>query len=208
MSNKEIKKKYLLKIEQIIKHNQLYFNKSKPTISDKEYDKLKNEIVELEKKFPFLVSNASPSKIVGFKPSKNFKKAKHRTKMLSLSNVFDKKDLENFEKKILNFLDKDKNFELEYSVEPKNDGISASLTYKNRIFISGLPRGDGQEGELITENLRTINDIPKEILSKDFPEEIDIRGEVFIKNSDFNNIFYDLIVLNIKLIISLEPYQK
>ena len=187
MSDREIKKKYLLKIKEITRHNQLYFNKSKPIISDKDYDKLKKEVIELEKKFTFLKSNASPLKIIGFKPSKNFIKAKHRTKMLSLSNTFNKDDLENFEKKILNFLNKDKNFKLEYSVEPKIDGISASLTYKNGIFVSGLSRGDGQQGELITENLKTITDIPKKIISKNFPNDIDIRGEVYIQNKPICN---------------------
>ncbi len=188
MNEKKIKKKYLLKIKEITKHNQLYFNKSKPIISDKDYDKLKQEIVELEKNFTFLKSGTSPSKIIGFKPSKNFVKAKHRTKMLSLSNTFNKDDLENFQKKILNFLNKDRNFKLEYSVEPKIDGISASLTYKNGIFVSGLSRGDGQEGELITENLKTINDIPKKIISRNFPNDIDIRGEVYIQNKDFDKL--------------------
>ena len=108
--------------------------------------------------------------------------------MLSLANAFDEKDLLNFEKKILNFLSQNENFEISYSAEPKIDGISASLKYKNGKFLVGLSRGDGKEGEDITANLATIKDIPKKILSKDFPEEIDIRGEVFIKNSDFKNI--------------------
>ena len=105
--------------------------------------------------------------------------------MLSLSNAFSEEDLNNFEKKILKFLSKQNNFKIYYSAEPKIDGISASLTYKKGNFIRGLSRGDGKEGEDITINLKTIKDIPKKILSKDFPEEIDIRGEVFIQNSDF-----------------------
>jgi DNA ligase (NAD+) len=108
--------------------------------------------------------------------------------MLSLSNAFDKDDLINFEKRILNFLSKDKNFNLFYSAEPKIDGISASLIYKNGKFKIGLSRGDGKEGEDITANLATIEDIPKIIHANDFPEEIDIRGEVFIQNSDFKNL--------------------
>ena len=108
--------------------------------------------------------------------------------MLSLSNAFDKDDLINFEKRILNFLSKDKNFNLSYSTEPKIDGISASLIYKNGKFKIGLSRGDGKEGEDITANLATIEDIPKIIHANDFPEEIDIRGEVFIQNSDFKNL--------------------
>ena len=108
--------------------------------------------------------------------------------MLSLSNVFTKEDLENFEKKIINYLDLEKHSKIEYSVEPKIDGISASLTYKNGKLVTGVSRGDGEEGELITENLKTIKDIPETISSKDFPDDIDIRGEVFILNSDFDKI--------------------
>ena len=98
------------------------------------------------------------------------------------------KDLINFEKRITNYLDEKESFEIQYSAEPKIDGISASLIYVNRKFVSGLSRGDGKEGEDITENLKTIYDIPDQIKSKDFPEEIDIRGEVFIQNSDFKKL--------------------
>ena len=108
--------------------------------------------------------------------------------MLSLNNAFDKDDLINFEKKILNFLNEKPNFILEYSAEPKIDGISASLIFKRGKFICGLSRGDGKEGEDITENLKTIKDIPKNIDSKNFPEDIDIRGEVFIQNNDFEKM--------------------
>ena len=108
--------------------------------------------------------------------------------MLSLANAFDEEDLINFEKKIFNFLGKKDNSQVEYSVEPKIDGISASLNYRDGKFFSGLSRGDGKEGEDITANLKTINDIPKLISNKDFPKDIDIRGEVFIQNIDFQKI--------------------
>ncbi len=108
--------------------------------------------------------------------------------MLSLANAFSQDDLKNYEKKILNYLNKKNDYSIEYSAEPKIDGISASLTYKNGKFVTGLSRGDGKEGEDITENLRTIKDIPKKILKKDFPTDIDIRGEVFIQNKDFLKI--------------------
>ena len=108
--------------------------------------------------------------------------------MLSLANAFDEKDLLNFEKKILNYLDKKDNFQIEYSAEPKIDGISASLSYKHGKLMIGLSRGDGKEGEDITSNLKTISDIPKVVLNEDFPREIDIRGEVFIRNSDFEKL--------------------
>ncbi len=188
MNKKQINKKYLSKVKLINKLNKFYYDKSKPIVSDKEYDDIKKEILILEKKYKFLNSQNSPSKIVGHKPSKNFKKDLHRVPMLSLANAFTEEDLINFEKKILNFLSKDKNYKIFYSAEPKIDGISASLTYKSGEFVKGLSRGDGKEGEDITANLLTLTDIPKKIQSKDFPEEIDIRGEVFIQNSDFEKL--------------------
>jgi len=177
---------YLNKIKDYQRHNKLYYEKSAPIVSDKEYDELKREILDLEKKNPNLKSNKSPSNSVGFKPSKNFEKFKHKVQMLSLSNAFDKDDLINFEKKIINFLNEKIPFE--YSVEPKIDGISASLTYLNGQLTYGVSRGDGSEGELITNNLKTIKDIPHKIHKKNIPEEIEIRGEVFIEKNDFEKI--------------------
>ena len=188
MNKKEIQKKYDKKIKLIDNYNKFYYSKNSPLVSDKEYDDIKNDILYLEKKYKFLNSEKSPSKIVGYKPSKNFKKIPHRIPMLSLANAFGREDLVNFEKKILNFLSKNIDFQLYYSAEPKIDGISASLIYKNGDFKTGLSRGNGREGEDITANLATIKDIPKKILSNDFPEEIDIRGEVFIQNSDFDKL--------------------
>ena len=184
MKEIEIKKYYKKKIKELKIHNKSYFQDSSPKISDKQYDDIKKEILNLEKNYNFLKSNFSPSKSLGFTPSKNFIKSRHRVKMLSLSNAFDKEDLLNFEKKIFNFLNK--RIDVEYSVEPKIDGISASLTYKNGILVMGTSRGDGTTGEVITENLKTIKDIPQKITNKDFPKDIDIRGEVFIEKDDFN----------------------
>ena len=188
MNDAKIKNDYLKKIKKINEFNESYYDKNRPLIPDNEYDLLKKEITDLEKKYKFLSHKDSPSKIVGFKPSKNFKKIQHKVPMLSLSNAFSETDLINFEKKIFNFLDKKGDFKIQYSAEPKIDGISASLVYKNGKFVTGLSRGDGKEGEDITENLKTIKDIPITIISKDFPDEIDIRGEVFIKNSDFKKL--------------------
>ena len=184
---KKITQFYLNKIKELTKYNKYYFDENLSIIDDKKYDELKKEILSLEKKYLFLNNKNSPSKSIGFRPSKNFVKAKHRVRMLSLSNSFDKKDLENFEKKIFNFLNLDKK-EIEYSVEPKIDGISASITYKKGQMESGVSRGDGFQGELISENLKTIKDIPKKIGAKDFPKDIDIRGEIFIENKDFEKI--------------------
>ena len=178
--------KYDLKIKELTKHNKLYYDKSSPSISDSQYDKLKKEIIELENKFPYLKNKNSPSKNIGFIPSKNFEKFEHKTPMMSLSNAFDQEDLKNFEKKIFNYLNE--RIKFNYSVEPKIDGISASLTYINKKLKYGVSRGDGRTGEIITENLKTIKDIPLEVKHKDFPNEIEIRGEVFIKKKDFINI--------------------
>ncbi len=184
--NKEVEKIYKRKIKEFQKHNKLYYDKSAPAISDREFDELKADIINLEKKYSFLRSTKSPSDSVGFKPSKNFEKFKHKVRMLSLSNAFDREDLINFEKKILNYLNE--KISLEYSVEPKIDGISASLTYLNGNLTYGVSRGDGSEGELITNNLKTIKDIPHKILKKNIPKEIEIRGEVFIEKKDFEKL--------------------
>ena len=188
MTEKELKIIYQKKIKLLTDYNKFYYNNDNPKVTDKEYDQLKQEILSLENKYKFLKSNQSPSVVIGYKPSKNFKKAKHRVPMLSLANAFNEDDLQNFEKRILNFISEKDDFKISYSAEPKIDGISASLTYKNGNLIKGLSRGDGKEGEDITANLETIVDIPKKILKKDFPDEIDIRGEVFIQNSKFKNL--------------------
>tara|TARA_B110001452_G_scaffold191339_1_gene161479 strand:+ start:347 stop:2377 length:2031 start_codon:yes stop_codon:yes gene_type:complete len=188
MKKKDIEDIYLKKINLIEKYNKYYYDQSNPKVSDQEFDNLKKDIINLEKKYNFLKNKKSPNNSVGFKPSKNFTKIKHKVPMLSLANAFDEKDLNNFEKKILNFLSLDNSSGIEFSAEPKIDGISASLTYINGKFVKGLSRGDGKEGEDITENLKTIKDIPILITKKNFPEQIDIRGEVFIENNDFKKI--------------------
>ena len=188
MSSVLSKKNYLNKIKLIKKYNKLYYDKSNPIVSDHEYDELKKEIIDIEKKYPNFINKDSPTLNIGYKPSKNFKKVRHKIPMLSLSNAFNKNDLINFQKKIFNFLSLKEDVEVEYSTEPKIDGISASLTYINRKLAIGLSRGDGIEGEDITNNLKTIKDIPKQIKNKDFPTDIDVRGEVFISKIDFKKM--------------------
>ena len=188
MNNTLVQKDYLRKIKKLYKLNKAYYEENSPVISDQEYDSLKKQIIDIENNYKFLKSENSPSISVGFKPSKNFLKVKHQVPMLSLGNAFNKEDLKNFEKKIFNFLSLKETNIIDYSVEPKIDGISASLIYINGKFTKGLSRGDGTEGEDITQNLKTISDIPQEISAKNFPNEIDIRGEVFIENNDFKKI--------------------
>ena len=188
MNKTLIKKSYLEKINKLKKYNLAYYEKDSPIISDQQYDSLKKKIIDLEIEYKFLNNRESPTQSVGFKPSKNFQKIKHKVPMLSLGNAFNEEDLKNFEKKIINFLNLEDTSIIEYSAEPKIDGISASLIYINGKFVKGLSRGDGSEGEDITQNLKTIKDIPTQITKIDFPEEIDIRGEVFIENRDFQKI--------------------
>ena len=188
MDKKNIENIYKKKIDLFKKYNKFYYEKNNPLIPDHIYDEFKRELAVFESKYEFLNTKESINKIIGYKPSKNFKKVSHRVAMLSLANAFDEEDLFNFEKKIINFLDYKKEDKITYTAEPKIDGISASLTYKNGVLTKGLSRGDGKDGEDITENLKTISDIPHLVNSKDFPSDIDVRGEVFIQNSHFQNI--------------------
>ena len=183
----EILNLYKKKINLLKKHNNLYFNKDNPEISDAIYDDLKKEINDLEKKNKFLQKLELNKKSVGSPPSNKFKKIKHLKPMLSLSNAFDKEDMKDFLSKINNFLNsKDMNIEL--SSEPKIDGISATLIYENSVLTKGLSRGDGVIGEDILENLKTIKEIPKIIKGKNIPSTLEIRGEIYIGKKDFSII--------------------
>ena len=189
MSSNEdsIIKNYLNKVKLIEKYNKFYYDKDAPIITDHEYDKLKKEILELEIKYLYLKKYGSITKKVGFKPSSKFNKVKHAKQMLSLANAFDNKDIVDFEKKINNYLN-NKNLNFTFSTEPKIDGISASLTYKDGTLIQGLSRGDGETGEDILENLKTIKQIPHSIKAKNIPNFFEVRGEVYIGKKDFEKI--------------------
>ncbi len=188
MERKEIEKAYINKIKELRKHDEAYFAHDKPIISDKDYDAIKEKILELEKKYSFLKHKNSPSKKVGYEPSGKFKKIQHEVPMLSLANAFSTENIEDFLKKIKNFLNIKNSEEIVFSAEPKIDGISASLKYIDGIFTLGLSRGDGKTGEDITNNLKTIKDIPKKINKTNFPKILDVRGEVYISKSDFKKI--------------------
>ena len=183
----DIIKKYSLKVSALKKHNNFYFNLDNPRISDAQYDKLKKEIIDLENKFKFLKQLGITNKLVGSTPKNKFKKIKHLEPMLSLSNAFDENDMQDFEKKVNNFLNLT-NENLELFAEPKIDGISSTLIYEKGKLTKGLSRGDGVIGEDILENLKTISSIPKKIDSKDVPSLLEIRCEVYIGKKDFTKI--------------------
>ena len=183
-NKKKIQDEYKKKVNRLINLNKAYFDKDKPIVSDSEFDKLKQELINISKKYTFLKKIKDLNKIVGFKPSTKFEKVKHTKPMLSLGNAFEKKDIIDFKKKISNFL----NFksDIQFSAEPKIDGISSTLRYEKGDLVFGLSRGDGIFGENITENLATIKDIPKKLL--DPPEILEVRGEVYIGKKDFEKI--------------------
>ena len=188
MINKfKIIKTYKKKINDIKKHNEFYFSEDNPRISDAEYDLLKKDVLNFEKKYPYLKNLKFEKPIIGAPPSNKFKKIKHLRPMLSLSNSFSKNDVIDFLKKVKNFLNlENKNIEL--FAEPKIDGISATLIYENGLLTKGLSRGDGAVGEDILENLKTISKIPKKITTNNFPDLMEIRCEIYISKKDFITI--------------------
>ena len=187
LEDKKIISKHKKLLDSIKKNNKHYYLDDKPKISDSEYDKIKLEILKLEKKYPYLKNDESIDNIIGVKPSNKFKKIQHISPMLSLANAFDLNDMIEFKKKISNFLlINDKQIQL--FCEPKIDGISATLIYKNGILTTGLSRGDGVIGEDILENLKTIKGLPTKIRSKDVPNLLEIRCEIYIGKKDFAKI--------------------
>ena len=188
MINKtQVKNLYKEKIKLLKRYNKSYFQKDSPEISDDKYDNLKKEIYELENKYSYLKKLESIKSLVGAPPSNKFKKIEHLKPMLSLSNAFDKNDMLDFLNKVNNFLNFS-NKDIELSSEPKIDGISSSLIYENGILTNGLSRGDGEIGEDILENLKTINTIPKKIHGQDIPKILEIRAEIFIGKKDFQDL--------------------
>ena len=171
----------------IKKYNYYYHTLDKPLISDKEFDKLVKENDTLEKKYPSLVLKDSPNKSYGSKIKDNFKKIKHDSQMYSLANAFDNHDIKDFIKRSVKFLNLKNDDDFQYICEPKIDGLSLNLVYKNGNLVSAGTRGDGFIGEDVTENILNIKNIPSK-LKKDFPDFIEIRGEVFLNKSDFEKL--------------------
>ena len=187
--NVNFKEKNILKelhvlFKKIEKHNKLYHQYDKPIISDNDFDKLIKRNNYLEKKFPHLKLENSPNNTVGGKVSNKFSKVNHKAPMLSLGNAFNDLDLNEFIKRIKKYIN-DKNIELIFSCEPKIDGLSINLTYQNGLLVLACTRGDGYIGEDVTENIKTIEDIPIKLKNNNFPKIIEIRGEVFLKKQDF-----------------------
>jgi DNA ligase (NAD+) len=171
----------------IDKHNHHYHNEDKPKINDAEYDKLVRENLELESKYPNLKLPESTSSKVGSKIQNKFVKSPHLSPMHSLANGFNEDDLTEFDERVKKFLNINLEHKLEYICEPKIDGLSLNLTYKNGNLITAATRGDGKIGENVTQNIKNIKNIPL-TLKGNYPELIEIRGEVFLTKSDFQKI--------------------
>ena len=169
---------------EITQHDQAYYQEDEPLISDSAYDALRRRNDLVEARFPELVRPDSPSLHVGAEPAEKFEKVAHARPMLSLGNAFKDEDVEGFYDRVRRFLGLDRE-PLEITAEPKIDGLSASLRYENGEFVLGATRGDGQVGENVTRNLRTVRDIPKHIRARNLPEIVEIRGEVYMSHKDF-----------------------
>ncbi len=170
---------------QISQYDYQYYVQDAPTISDSEYDGLYRQLVNLESQFPQLISLDSPSQRVGGSAIGAFESVTHRQAMLSLNNAFGDDELLAFDKRIRDSLGIEN---IEYAVEPKFDGLAIALTYENGIFVQGATRGDGNTGENVTHNLRTIRAIPTRLNSENPPALLEVRGEVLMLKKDFEQL--------------------
>ncbi|MEM8987989.1 MAG: NAD-dependent DNA ligase LigA [Pseudomonadota bacterium] len=170
--------------EEIAEHDKAYYEKDAPAVSDAAYDALRRRNDLIEARFSDLVRADSPSKRVGAAPSEAFDKVRHARPMLSLGNVFEDEELYEFVKRIRRFLGLEEDAPLGFTAEPKIDGLSASLRYEKGVFVLGATRGDGTEGENVTQNLMTVGDIPKKLKGA-APDVLEVRGEIYISHTDF-----------------------
>ena len=171
-------------VDKINYHNDLYYNKDKPKISDAEYDDLIVQFRKIKRKLPNLKDSDNPLIKIGGEASEEFTKFNHPTRMLSLDNAMTKEDVDNFTRKVKRFLSlKDTDFD--FSIEPKIDGLSVNLVYENGDLVIAATRGDGLNGEIITGNVSTIREIPQKLKTTSPPKQIEIRGEIFITKKDF-----------------------
>ena len=182
MNKREAKKKINVLKEEINYHNYKYYVENNPSISDFEFDNLLKELEEIESKFPDLITLDSPSQRVGGKPLKSFETVEHKISMLSLANTYNFDELREFDKRVKKNIGN-----VEYVVEPKIDGVGVALLYENKLFVRGATRGDGEKGDNITLNLKTIHSIPLKIMSKDL-NNIEVRGEVYIPLKGFKKL--------------------
>ena len=170
---------------EISEHDERYYQKDAPTVTDAEYDLLRRRYVAIEEKFPNLKTLQSLSLKVGAKPARGFAKVRHAVPMLSLDNAFAPEDVTDFVGRIKRFLKLPDNEKIPFTAEPKIDGLSLSLRYENGKLVKGATRGDGAEGEDVTANVRTVKEIPHELKGKKIPAVCEVRGEVYMTKAAF-----------------------
>ena len=190
MTLEEARKRIETLREQIHYHNYRYYVLNAPVISDEEYDALMRELIELERQFPELVTPDSPTQRVGAPPAREFAKIRHLSPMLSLDNALNEAEFRAFDERVRRFLGLPADVPLEYVVEPKIDGVSANLYYENGRLVWGATRGDGIEGEDVTNNLKTIRTIPLRMIGDPatWPRRLEVRGEVYMEIEDFRRL--------------------
>ncbi|TMJ50781.1 MAG: NAD-dependent DNA ligase LigA [Alphaproteobacteria bacterium] len=175
-------KRLALEIEN---HNKLYYQEDAPRISDAEYDALRQRFDAIEARFPEFVTSESPSQKVGAAPSGRFKKVRHALPMLSLDNAFAEQDVLEFAGRIRRFLKLGDDDKIDFSAEPKIDGLSMSLRYEGGELVTAATRGNGAEGEDVTANIRTLEDVPNKLKGRNVPEICEVRGEVYMTKHAF-----------------------
>jgi DNA ligase (NAD+) len=171
--------------EEIAAHDRRYYQEDAPTVSDAEYDAMRVRNAAIEARFPALIRTDSPSRKVGAAPTGRFPKVRHRVPMLSLENAFTEEDVRDFIDRIRRFLRLSEDEPVAFVAEPKIDGLSMTLRYEHGALVSGATRGDGAEGEDVTPNVKTLEDIPHRLKGKSIPAVCDVRGEVYMTKSAF-----------------------
>jgi DNA ligase (NAD+) len=168
--------------QQLHEHNYRYYTKDDPLISDAGYDQLLRELQALETKYPELISADSPTRRVGAAPLKEFGEVRHEVRMLSLDNSFTDEELADFDRRVRERLGEDG---VEYAAEPKLDGLAVSLLYQDGQLLRAATRGDGETGEDVTENVRTMASVPLKLVGKGIPKTLEVRGEVYLSHAGF-----------------------
>ncbi|WP_457668684.1 DNA ligase LigA-related protein, partial [Thiolapillus sp.] len=170
---------------QIDYHNYRYYVLDDPEIPDSEYDRLMRELQDLEAAHPELITPDSPTQRVGAQPLKEFQEVRHKVPMLSLGNAFSDAEMAEFDERVRKLLGVDA---VEYSAEPKLDGLAISLRYEQGRLVQGATRGDGHRGEDVTSNVRTIGAVPLRLLGEGWPDVLEVRGEIFMPKKGFEEL--------------------
>ncbi len=186
MTKKTAKAKIAELSEQIKQHNKLYHTLDQPEISDYEYDQLFEQLLELESQFPDLVTEDSPTQKVGGEVLDAFEKAEHEVPMLSLQNTYSADEILEFEKKIQRQINDDS--PVEFFCSPKYDGVAMELVYEKGRLVRAITRGDGTTGENVVSNVKTIDNVPEKLKGKNWPERLDVRGEILLFKEEFLRI--------------------